>query len=302
MIKGVMDRMGMSEDEEIKHGLVSRAIEQAQKRVESRNFDIRKHLLEYDDVMNRQREIIYEERRTVLESENLDDHVLEMTEEVVRGMESQFAGGESQEPEEAGKEFLKALSQKFGISFEELQEKEGDSEERVALVMEKLKEVYEEKKNHLTPPVLTFLEKSILLQVIDSKWKDHLRSLDDLREGIGLRAYGQRDPLIEYKREAFDLFEAMTDSIKQEGTEFIFRVDVVKAEKVKSVFEGQQKLIHKEDRAFSGQIAQGEEAGPSKRREEEEPEAPFHREEPKVGRNDPCPCGSGKKYKKCHGA
>jgi len=300
-LKGVMDRMGMSEDEEIKHGLVSRAIEQAQKRVESRNFDIRKHLLEYDDVMNRQREIIYEERRTVLESENLDDHVLEMTEEVVRGMESQFAGGESQEPEEAGKEFLKALSQKFGISFEELQEKGGDSEERVALVMEKLKGVYEEKKNHLTPPVLTFLEKSILLQVIDSKWKDHLRSLDDLREGIGLRAYGQRDPLIEYKKEAFDLFEAMTDSIKQEGTEFIFRVDVVKAEKVKSVFEGQQKLIHKEDRAFSGQIAQGEEAGPSKRREEE-PEAPFHREEPKVGRNDPCPCGSGKKYKKCHGA
>jgi len=313
-LKSMMDRLGMSEDEEIRHGLVSRAIEKAQKRVEGRNFDIRKHLLEYDDVMNRQREIIYDERRLILESEDLDGHVLDMTAEVVTELDKQFfmegaPAGEEKEEEDKEAAFLAALYRKFGVSLDDIKGETSDSEARIELIVEKLEKSYREKKVHLTPETFLYLEKSILLQVIDSKWKDHLRSLDDLREGIGLRAYGQRDPLVEYKREAFDLFGAMTASIKQDGVEFIFRVDVVKAEKMRSVFEGDQNLIHEEKGVFEG-LAQEEAASisaqegslPVAARAREVKQEPIHRESPKVGRNDPCPCGSGKKYKKCHGA
>jgi preprotein translocase subunit SecA len=311
-LKGMMDRLGMSEDEEIQHGLVSRAIEQAQKRVEGRNFDIRKHLLEYDDVMNRQREIIYDERKLVLETENLDEHVLDMTAEVVGATQQQFfSGNDSESDEDPEDAYFNAVYRKFGHAMGDLKGQASDSEYRVELVMERLKQIYEEKKKHLGPEAFLYLERSILLQIIDTKWKDHLRSLDDLREGIGLRAYGQRDPLVEYKKEAFDLFEAMSDSIKQEGTELIFRVDVVRAEKMKSVFEGEQKFIHEEQNVFESRLApeemerMGSETSvlPGMRREarEAEPQT-VRRDAPKVGRNDPCPCGSGKKYKKCHGA
>ncbi len=313
-LKTMMDRMGMSEDEEIRHGLVSRAIEQAQKRVEGRNFDIRKHLLEYDDVMNRQREIIYDERRLILESQDLDEHVLDMTAEVVAELEKQSflenAPGEEMEEDAKEAAFFTSLYRKFGVSLDDLKGETGDSETRIELVVEKLQKAYQEKKTHLTAETLLYLEKSILLQVIDSKWKDHLRSLDDLREGIGLRAYGQRDPLIEYKKEAFDLFGAMAGSIKQDGVEFIFRVDVVKAEKMRSVFEGSQNLIHEEKGVFEGLAPEEAERISSEettfsRSGPQAPEKklePIHRDAPKVGRNDPCPCGSGKKYKKCHGA
>jgi preprotein translocase subunit SecA len=309
-LKNIMDTFGMSDEEEIRHGLVSRAIEQAQKRVEARNFDIRKHLLEYDDVMNRQREIIYDERKLVLESESIDQHVLDMTEEVAQTIEAQFLGeNASKEEDDPEGKFLNSLQEKFGYSMEPLKEEVFDKETRSIAVMEHLKKIYEEKKSRLTNELFQYLQRSILLQVIDTKWKDHLRSLDDLREGIGLRAYGQRDPLVEYKREAFDLFEAMSDSVKQEAVELIFRVDVVKADKMQSVFGGDQQLIHEEKTAFEGPGAQdtespggaseifsGAPAVPTQKLQ------PVHRATPKVGRNEPCPCGSGKKYKKCCGA
>jgi len=310
-LRSMMDHLGMKEDEEIQHGLVSRAIEQAQKRVEGRNFDIRKHLLEYDDVMNRQREIIYEERRLILESDSLDEHVLDMMNEVTQDIETGHLSSQEAEDEKGEESFLEAIRNKFAISTEGFLEKADEPRQLLGFVMETLEKVYYDKKERLTPETLLYLEKSILLQVIDAKWKDHLRSLDDLREGIGLRAYGQRDPLVEYKREAFQLFDGLTQSIKEESIEFIFRVDVVREEKVKSVFEGEKKLVHEESQAFHHS------AGPEEEARIENSSSPRHfappsskskepstikRESPKVGRNDPCPCGSGKKHKKCCGA
>jgi preprotein translocase subunit SecA len=308
-LKGMMDRLGMEEEEEIRHPLVSRAIEQAQKRVEGRNFDIRKHLLEYDNVMNRQREIIYEERKLVLESKDLGEHMLDMTREVVEGLEAEHMTSGSAEEDKGEKTFLDAVAKKFGISLKKLEGKSEEPRQVLGYVMEELEHAYKEKRERLTPETMLYLERSILLQVIDAKWKDHLKSLDDLREGIGLRAYGQRDPLIEYKKEAFDLFDAMSHSIKEESTEFVFRIDVVKAERMRSVFEGEQNMIHEETSAFQGgggvqaeEAASSEGPLPPPRRRPAGQAAPIKRETPKVGRNDPCPCGSGKKYKKCCGA
>jgi len=312
-LKIMMDRLGMEDEEEIRHPLVSKAIEQAQKKVEGRNFDIRKHLLEYDDVMNRQREIIYEERLLVLESDDLDEHVMDMVSEVAEAIEAQHLTSESEDEDGGEKAFLEVIRNKFGISTAGFIERAEEPRQILGFVMDELERVYKEKKERLTPETFLYLEKSILLQVIDSKWKDHLRSLDDLREGIGLRAYGQRDPLVEYKREAFGLFDLMTQSIKDESVEFIFRVDVVSDEKVKSVFSGDQKLTHQEASAFDGGLSAGEEAriqdaevsgsmAPPMQAREPEVAQPIRRESEKVGRNDPCPCGSGKKYKKCCGA
>ena len=310
-LKMMMDRLGMEEEEEIRHSLVSKAIEQAQKRVEGRNFDIRKHLLEYDDVMNRQREIIYEERRLVLESDELDEHIMDMVGEVAEIIETQHLTSESEDEDGGEKAFLEAIQNKFGISTAGFAERAEEPRQLLGFVVETLERVYKEKKVRLTPETFLYLEKSILLQVIDSKWKDHLRSLDDLREGIGLRAYGQRDPLVEYKREAFELFDMMTQSIKDESVEYIFRVDVVRDEKVKSVFNGDQKLVHQEASAFDGGLSGKEEAriqeatsgsmAPPMQARDPEVTRPIRRETEKVGRNDPCPCGSGKKHKKCCG-
>jgi len=313
-IMTMMDSLGLEDDEEISHGLVSKAIEKAQKRVESRNFDIRKHLLEYDDVMNRQREIIYDERRLILQSDDLDEHVMDMAEELIAEAEGMYLQGEGDEGDEDNETtFFKSLSQKFGVDLIPLNESLKDTREFAKEVLTHIEQVYQKRKDTFTSETMLHLERSILLQVIDGKWKDHLRSLDDLREGIGLRAYGQRDPLMEYKKEAFQMFDAMTSSIKQEAVEFIFRVDVVKAEEMRAVFSGDQTLVHEEQEVFGGGVTPAEEkrlseaAHPASEPTGQPvdtgvPAAPIKRTEEKVGRNDPCPCGSGKKYKKCHGS
>ena len=308
-IAGLMQKLGMQEGEEIQHPLVSRALETAQKRVEARNFEIRKHLLEFDDVMNRQREIIYGERDRVLKGENLRDHLFEMMEDVIEGLLLHFVNPDLREDEKRPEELIQSLSQKFGARFDGLLDESGtDLDLLKEKTLEKVKAQYELREKNFGPERMEFLERYILLQVIDSKWKEHLHSLDNLREGIHLRAYGQRDPLVEYRREAFGLFDEMVENIKNDAIDFLFKVAAVREEKLTSTLERTpQQLLHPE--AEKMPVAQAQET-PVAAFVAEEPHGrnvapplePIRRDQPKVGRNDPCPCGSGKKYKKCHGA
>ncbi|MBI4367794.1 MAG: preprotein translocase subunit SecA [Candidatus Omnitrophica bacterium] len=308
-ISGLMQRLGMEEGQEIEHPLVTRAVETAQKRVEGRNFEIRKHLLEYDDVMNRQREIIYEERNRVLESESLTDHVIEMIENVVDELILRLMNPELREEERSEDSFKAAFHAKFGIELKDAFFTKSTFEDWREELTEKAKSAYRARAEKFGAEKLHFLERYLMLQMIDAKWKEHLRSIDELREGIHLRAYGQVDPLVEYQRESFAMFEQLTASIKDEVVEFLFKVQAVREEKMQTVMNpSRQEFIHPEATRMPVQESAPQRemnfsAGPVRERGlEEGPVQPVRRSEPKVGRNDPCPCGSGKKYKKCHGA
>ncbi len=311
-IAGLMQRMGMEEGEEIEHPFISRAIETAQTRVEGRNFEIRKHLLDYDDVMNHQREVIYAERKKVLEGADLKEHFTGMIEEVVDSL----TAGYSPDQENGFQELTERVRQIFPLSLEGLQGQHAD--EMAESLIERAKSAYEEKEKEIGRDFTRHLERVILLDVVDSKWKDHLRSMDNLREGIGLRAYGQKDPLVEYKREAFEAFQSMIYQIKEDSLAFIFRVQPqdpakpVQAPAPKK--ETPMHFLHPEaGSALKTMPLQGR--GPGGMPMEDEyaddplihtgaavPKAPIHKTEDKPGRNDPCACGSGKKFKKCHGA
>ncbi len=313
-IKGLMDRLGMEEGQEIESGLVTKAIETAQKRVESHHFEIRKHLLEFDDVMNRQREIVYEERNKILASDDLTDHVMEMAADVVEDFLQEMLGPNVKEEDRDEKRFFQALEKKFGISIEGLETVSGkgvvsDDEVLADEILDRIRAVYAKKRETFGKEQMLFLEKYIFLQMIDTKWKEHLRSIDDLREGIHLRAYGQRDPLVEYKHEAFQLFDELVMNVRHEALEFLFKVQAVKQEKAVNVFDPKkQQFLHPEQDRFipREEPRLGESAAPERSFEPAPPREgknqPVHRSQEKVGRNDPCPCGSGKKYKKCHGA
>ncbi len=307
-IAKLMDFFKWEENMPIEHPMVSKSIEIAQKRVETHHFEIRKQLLNFDNVMNRQREVIYEERRALIEGENLKDHLLEMGEDVISDQIDLFMN-EAQRPEEWDREGLSEWARsKWGLALLPQEVGEADREEAKKKCLEKFEETYETKEKELGEELMRHHERLILLQVVDSKWKDHLYIMDGLREGIGLRAYGQRDPLIEYQHEAYALFQEMIRRIKEDAIEYILKFRIAGLERLSSVFESvPQKLIHPEAARFEGKgpspeksvpfespFAQAQAAGG------EAPE-PYRRKE-KVGRNDPCPCGSGKKYKKCHGA
>jgi len=315
-ISGVMQKMGMEEGEEIQHPFISKAIETAQKRVEGRNFEIRKHLLDYDDVMNRQRELIYAERDRFLKGDKIREHIFEMIEDRVENLLGTYTHPDMRDDEKNSKGLIDALYVKFGTDIRSEVEKNFDDLDSLReAILNKIREHYEVRVREFTPERMNFLEKSIMLQMLDSKWKDHLYSLDNLKEGIGLRAYGQRNPLIEYKREAFDLFDGMIENIKEEGLELLFRVQVVKEEKMTSVMSSSSRaqFLHPEAEGMGEAVRKlaGSSAphasipdlpssrGPGRGMPKQPQQV--KREEPKVGRNDPCPCGSGKKYKKCHG-
>jgi preprotein translocase SecA subunit len=287
-IQKIMDRLGMEEGVPIEHGLVSRAIENAQKRVESHNFDIRKHLLEYDDVMNKQREVIYQQRRDVLAGENLKDEVLGMTEELAADIASNFANREVF-PEEwdwkgLDDAFFRQFNFRLQLSEEEKQELNPEGLQEMAV--QKVRAFYEEKEKAFTPPVMRYLERVVMLQTIDSLWKDHLLAMDHLKEGIGLRGYGQKNPLQEYQREGFDLFEEMTGKNQEDVVQKLFTVQIARQEDVERM---EPRRRPQQVMMSHGQPAQKQ-------------PVTVRRDGSKVGRNDPCPCGSGKKYKKCHGA
>ncbi len=292
-ISHMMDRLGIEEDQPIEHGLVTKAIENAQRKVEAHNFEIRKHLLEYDDVMNKQREVIYSQRREVLGSEDLKETVMEMIEEQGEGLVD-FYTDEKEHPEDWDLKALQdAVYQQFCFkwsapSLEENGLKRDDVQE---MIVQKAEEIYQKKEEEFGPPTLRYLEKVIMLQSIDYHWKDHLLAIDQLKEGIGLRGYGQKDPRIEYQKEAYQMFLEMLDRIKKDTIEKLFAIQIAKEQREVKEMKMERK------QAFV--MSRGETAQSGGGKTEDGKGVTVRREGRKVGRNDPCPCGSGKKYKRC---
>ena len=308
-LMGIMDRLGLEEGQVIEHPWVSKSIEIAQRRVEEHNFEIRKQLLEYDNVMNKQREVIYGQRRQILEGISVSDQILEMMRAVIEACCENYKSSEEQESHDLTG-LINTLYLKFGIRINK-EDLAGLSLEQIQdRIYEILTKAYTEKQEAIGTEEMRHFERIVLLQIIDSKWKDHLYAMDDLREGIGLRAIGQRDPLIEYKREAFMMFDQMIGSIQEDAIEMLFKIQPAVPEKLKGVFRlAAQEFLHPEVSRFQRPqeqpaIEQPHRFGP------ERPVSvpPSTKTFPKVGRNDPCPCGAidsktGKpvKYKKCHG-
>jgi preprotein translocase subunit SecA len=297
-IMGIMERLGMEEGVPIEHGMVTRAIERAQKQVEGRNFEARKHLLEYDDVMNKQRESIYTLRRSILEGREGREYILNAADEIVQYLvDTHYPEGDRQLPDEA--ELNAELYDYFGLDLRtggvDLQ---GDRRDEVKYKLtEAVNRRYEEKENLIGADNMRLNEKYLLLQVIDQQWKDHLLNIDHLKEGIGLRGYGQRDPLIEYKRESFDLFQSMMERIQDRVVKILWKIELAGGSGSTSS-SGEREEAQRVSRALPPQPPKQQLtfSGAPK-----EAAAPVKRQQAKVGRNDPCPCGSGKKYKKCHG-
>ena len=291
-ISGIMDRFGMEEDQPIEHRLVTKAIENAQRRVEAHNFEIRKHLIEYDDVMNKQREVIYSQRRDVLASESLKESVLEMIEEQAEGLVDLYAD-EKEHPEDWDLKGLQdSVYQQFSFRWAASStENNGLNRSRLTeMVLEGAKDVYQKKEQEFGEGTLRYLERVIMLQSIDHHWKDHLLAIDQLKEGIGLRGYGQKDPRIEYQKEAYQMFLDLLERIKKDTIEKLFAVQIAREQEVKDIrVERKQTFV----------LTRGGESAESGGETESGKGLTVRRDGRKVGRNDPCPCGSGKKYKKC---
>ncbi len=307
-IKGLMLRLGMEEGVPIESRLVSKRIEGAQKSVEGHNFSIRKHLLEYDDVMNKQREAVYSIRRQLLvgfegespeeQNRNQRDYILGIAEDIFENLVDQFMPKEQRADEWnlAGlKEQLRLLysfdPDHEGVHLGEI----GPVEAREAL-WPKLEEKYAEKEVQLGVEAMRNLERYIMLNIVDAQWKDHLLALDHLKEGIGLRGYGQKDPLVEYKRESYYLFDAMLDRVDTETVRYLFNFQVQVTAPV------EQQLLERRRKQRRGRVAFTKANETAFAGGEEETAKPIRNKGPRVGRNDPCPCGSGKKYKRCCGA
>jgi len=288
-VSNLMLKLGMEEGVPIEHNMVTKSIENAQKKVEAHNFEIRKQLLEYDDVMNKQREIIYAHRGGVLTGESLEEDVKDWVEDVVDALISTHCPEEEYAEAWDLKGLCEIVQGQFGtevVKVEEIQDmgRDGLREELLERMRTLFEQKQQERDQQIGPDVRHQLERALVLQVIDHHWKEHLLGMDQLRDGIGLRGYGQKDPLAEYKREGYDMFSGMMDLIKSDALERLFKVQVVQGERPEEVEEASKpKQIT---------LNRGEGAAPKT----------VQRAEEKVGRNDPCPCGSGKKYKKCHGA
>jgi len=283
-ISSIMDRIGMEEGEPIEHKLISKAIENAQKRVEGQNFDMRKHLLEYDDVMNRQRQVIYEQRRKVLKGEELWSDLEEMLAEIVESLIPDYID-EKKHPEDWD---LKGLEDRVFKQFSlKLNLTEGLSRSNPGEIQEKIitnvKDLLRKKEAEFDKPLMDYLMKFIMLQAIDNQWKDHLLAMDHLKEGIGLRGYGQKDPVREYQKEGYEMFMELIYRVKEDVLEKLCMVRIQREDEVERI----------EDKRRQEYIMN--------RGEDLAAPATVRREGQKVGRNDPCPCGSGRKYKRCCG-
>lgn len=281
-IARIMDRLGMEEGVPIEHGMVTRAIENAQKKVEAHNFEIRKHLIEYDDVMNKQREVVYDLRRQVLSGDDPKETFFAMVEDILDNFMAGYCGKNAHPEEWDLKGLEDAVIRQFAIDIK-LDGMRNDDEIRDAL-LKNVKKHYEHKEMEFGDGLEKHISRVIMLQVIDTQWKDHLLGMDYLKEGIGLRGYGQKDPLVEYKKEGFEMFTDMLDRVKGEAVERFMKIQPVK--------EGAPMKMMQMPKRQRMQFIHGD-AEASK-------PAPAHKEN-KAGRNDPCPCGSGKKYKKCCG-
>ena len=320
-IAGIMDKLGMEEDEPIEHKIITNSIEHAQKKVEARNFDIRKHVLEYDDVMNEQREVMYGERRKILLGDNLKENILGMVHHIIKDEMNQYCN-EKLYPEEWSlddliKDAEKIYAPQGRLKKEELVEM---SRDEVKEFLEKVAdEGYHQREELFGEDNMRELEKVVMLRVVDNKWMEHLDHMDMLRDGINLRAYGQRNPLVEYKIEALDMFEEMEANIQDQIASLMYHVSIVTPEqqaqmqaeqangqedaaKVEAQRRQAEREIEKQraglqDHLQSAMASHGDEVS----RAEVQKKRPVKADGQKVGRNDPCPCGSGKKYKNCCG-
>jgi preprotein translocase subunit SecA len=288
-ISGIMEKLGMEKGEPIEHNLISKAIENAQSKVEGHNFDIRKQLLEYDDVMNQQREVIYRQRREALAGKDLKTSIEDMIMEKAEEIADLFADERTLPEDWDIKGLDEAVFKQFNFRLDGLQKEipeklNGDG--LAQLIYESAMEVFKEKEAVIGAEDFRNLERIIMLQTVDSLWKDHLLSMDHLKEGIGLRGYAQQNPLIVYKKEGFEMFQDMIARIKEEVVGILFRIQIAEPEKIDILKQPQE-----QDLVFSG----ADDTGETKKK-------PVKRTDKKIGRNAPCPCGSGKKYKKCCGA
>jgi preprotein translocase subunit SecA len=283
-ISAVMDRIGMEEGQPIEHRLISKAIENAQKRVEGQNFDIRKHLLEYDDVMNRQRQVIYEQRKKVLKGERLWQDVEEILDEIVEDMVVEYADEKRPQDEwdiqGMDEEIYRRFTLKLNLSATGRKLK---IEEIIERITDEIKALLRKKEADYGKPLMDYLMRMIMLQSIDTHWKEQLLAMDHLKEGIGLRGYGQKDPIREYQKEGYSMFMEMINRIKEDSIEKLCLVQIRREEDVERIEEKQRQNYI---------MSRGEDSPPS---------VTVKRDAAKVGRNDPCPCGSGKKFKKCCG-
>jgi preprotein translocase subunit SecA len=303
-VVGMMDRLGMNDEQPIEARMVTGAIERAQKRVEDRNFGIRKQLLEFDNVMSKQREVIYKQRRDILLGNDISESVQDMIADYIENQTTQHLNPEL-EPEEQDIAALKtaivdAVPALEAVDFEAF--RGHNPEDATDALVPKMEEAYKAREAELGAPMLRELERFITLQVVDQHWKEQLHSMDVLRQGIGLRGYGQRNPLQEYATEAFNLFQEMTATIKLEVAKLLFRVQVQQQQPLERKTQPRNISTNEGDSASASAFAapNPKRPGNNPQNAAQRPTQPIRVEE-KVGRNDPCPCGSGKKYKHCHG-
>lgn len=298
-MQNIVNRMGLDEDEAIEAGMLSRSIEGAQKKVEGKNFGIRKYVLQYDNVMNKQREVIYEQRRKVLFDEDMKEYIITMIHELVESIIDPFILS-SKYPEEwdfeGMEKSLKKVSDKFRMkkfSDDDINAMDGDSlkEEIVA----EFDRIYDDKEAEIGSDRMREVERMILLRVVDNMWMDHIDAMDQLKTGIGLRGLGQQDPAAAYAKEGYDMFLQMIDEIREDTVKYCYNVSVETGTERKAVTAEGKEV--KEDYSDASGSMPGQTGVPERERKQET----VRRDQPKVGRNDPCPCGSGKKYKNCHG-
>ena len=303
-VAGLMQKLGMQEGEAIEHPWVTRSIESAQRKVEGRNFDIRKEILAYDDVANDQRKVIYAQRNELMAAEEVSDIITAIRADIINDAITQFIPPKTMEEQWDVKGLETYLHQELRLEIPVVEMLDNDhslNEPKLRqLIVERAKQEYEEKAASIGVDVIRHFEKSVMLQVLDNSWKEHLAAMDQLRQGIHLRGYGQKDPKQEYKREAFQMFNSLLNHIKEEVVMILAKVQVTREEDVQAIDQQRQapvEMHYEHAEAHSAFEAEQPEALPASNNSEQ----PFIRETQKVGRNDPCPCGSGKKYKQCHG-
>ena len=320
-ISGLMERLGMEEGVPIEHGMVTKAIERAQKQVEAQNFSMRKHLLEYDDVMNKQRENVYTLRRELLDGQvHWDDEVVDSRQYLMTLAEDlvdqavEASCGREVDPEDWDVDALKqSVGDLAGLPADTLGAldlHDQSPDEMHDALWAAVKARYTEKEQTVETEILRRVERDVMLQIVDTQWKDHLYSLDHLKEGIGLRGYAQKDPLVEYKRESFELFQAMKERIDSEMVRYLWRLRPIPqgegAAAARPALRQSASVTLNDPgagaSAFAGAPAAGRRPQPARTGGDDAAVRTVRRDSPKVGRNDPCPCGSGKKYKRCHGA
>lgn len=303
-MRNIMQTLGMEKGEAIEHRMVTNAIEKAQRKVEGRNFDYRKQLLEYDDVANDQRRVIYSQRNELLDADDIEEAINGIRADVVAGQMANFIPPQSVEEQWDIPGLEKRLADDYGVQLPIQQWLDEDKNLHEETLQEKITVAMDDhfqQKAEKIGPMMRSLEKQLMLQILDTLWKDHLQNMDHLRQGINLRAYAQRNPKQEYKKESFGLFEELLQNLKYDVTRVLFRIEPISEEQMQDMERKRREAAEAQKMKMQHEDFSALDVDKPKALEGVKPERPYVREGKKIGRNDPCPCGSGKKYKSCHG-